>query len=56
MQKILTERHSGETKQMTNWSVSTCKGKLTFFSVFKLLNIKLELSTEKFEKKDSYFA
>ena len=51
MQKILTERHSGETKQMTNWSVSTCKGKLTFFFVLKLLNIKLELLTGNLKKK-----
>ena len=33
---------------MTNWSVSTFKGKLNF-SVLKLLNIKHELSTEKVE-------
>ena len=45
MQQILKERHSGKTKQMTNWSVSTFKGKLKFFR-FKLLNVKLELSTE----------
>ena len=31
MQQILTERHSGKTKQMTNWSISTFKGKLKFF-------------------------
>ena len=30
MQQILTEGHSGKTKQMTNWSVSTFKGKLKF--------------------------
>ena len=45
MQQILTERHSGKTKQMTNWSVSTFKGNLDF-SILKLLNVKLELSTE----------
>ena len=45
MQQSLTERHSGKTKQMTNWSVSTFKGKLNFFSVLKLLNLNLELST-----------
>ena len=28
---ILTERHSGKTKQVTNWSVSPFKGKLKFF-------------------------
>jgi len=31
MQQILTERHSGKTNQMTNWSVLTFKGKLKFF-------------------------
>ena len=31
MQQILTERHCGKTKQITNWSVSTFKGKLKFF-------------------------
>ena len=36
MQQILSERHSGKTKQMTNWSVSTFKGKLKFFR-FKIV-------------------
>ena len=36
MQQILTERHSGKTKQMTNWSVSTFKVKLKFFR-FKII-------------------
>ena len=36
MQQFLTERHSGKTKQMTNWSVSTFKGKLKFFR-FKIV-------------------
>ena len=36
MQQILTERHFGKTKQMTNWSVSTFKGKLKFFR-FKIV-------------------
>ena len=36
MQQILTERHSGKTKQMKNWSVSTFKGKLKFFR-FKIV-------------------
>ena len=31
MQQILTERHSGKTKQKTNWSASTFKGKRKFF-------------------------
>ena len=46
MQQILTKRHSGKTKQMTNWSVSTFKGKRKFL---KLLSLKLELSTEKWK-------
>ena len=29
--QFLTERHSGKTKQITNWSVSSFKGKLKFF-------------------------
>ena len=45
VQQILTDRHSGKTKQMTNWSVATFKGRLKFFRL-KLLNIKLELSAE----------
>ena len=45
MQQILTDRHSGKTKQMTNWSVSTFKGKLKFFRL-KLVKYKLQLSTE----------
>ena len=36
MQQILSERHSGKTKQMTNWSVSTFKDKLKFFR-FKIV-------------------
>ena len=37
MQQIVTDRHSGKTKQMTNWSVSTFKGKLKCFrfEIFK---------------------
>ena len=35
MQQFLTERHSGKPKQKTNWSVSTFKGELNFFSVLK---------------------
>ena len=42
-QQILTDRHSGKTKQMANWSVSIFKGRLKFFC-FKVL--KLELSIE----------
>ena len=38
-QQILTERHSGKTKQMQNWSVSTFNGKLEFFrfKIFKYI-------------------
>ena len=45
MQQILTERNSGKTKQITNWSVSTFKGKLKFFR-FKIVNIYLQLFSE----------
>ena len=31
-----TERHFGKTKQVTNWSVSSFKGKLKFFR-FKIV-------------------
>ena len=41
MQQILTERHSGKSKQITNWSVSTFKGKLKFFR-FKILIVKYQ--------------
>ena len=47
MQQSLTERHYGKTKQKRNWSDSTLKGKRNFFSVLKLLSLKLEPSTEK---------
>ena len=52
MQQILTERHSGKTKQMTNWSVSTFKGKLYFFS-FKIVKYKTRAFNKKFEIKPS---
>ena len=39
MQQILTERHSDKSKQITNWSVSTFKGKLKFFR-FKIVKYK----------------
>ena len=50
MQQILTERHSGKTKQMTNWSVSTFKGKLKFFR-FKTVKCKTRTFNTKFEIK-----
>ena len=37
MQQILRERHSGKSKQMTNWSVSTFKGIKLKFSRFKIV-------------------
>ena len=42
MQQILTERHSGKTKQMTNWSVSTFKGKLVTYKT-RTFNRKFEI-------------
>ena len=48
MQQILTERHSGKTKRMTNYSVSTFKGKLKFFR-FKI--VKLKCKTRTFNRK-----
>ena len=48
MQQTLTERHSSKTKQMTNWSVSTFKGKLKCFR-FKIVKIVKY-------KTNSYFA
>ena len=39
MQQILRDRHSGKTKQMTNWSVSTFKGGLKFLR-FKIVETR----------------
>ena len=50
MQQILTERHSGKTKQMTNWSVSTFKGRLKLFR-FKIVKYKTRAFKRKFEIK-----
>ena len=50
MQQILTERHSGKTKRMTNYSVSTFKGKLKFFR-FKIVKYKTRTFNRKFEIK-----
>ena len=50
MQQISTERHSGKTKQMTNWSDSTFKGKLKFFR-FKIVKCKTRTFKRKFEIK-----
>ena len=50
MQQILTERCSGKTKQITNWSVSTFKGKLKFFR-FKIVKYKTRAFNRKIEIK-----
>ena len=50
MQQILTERNSGKTKQMTNWSVSTFKGKLKFFR-FEIVKFKTRAFNRKIEIK-----
>ena len=50
MQQISTERHPGETKQMTNWSFLTFKGKLKFFR-FKIVKYKTRTLNRKFEIK-----
>ena len=56
MQQILTDKHSGKTKQMTNWSVSTFKGKFKFFR-FKIVKYKTRAFNRKFEIKPiSHFA
>ena len=52
VQQILTERHSGKTKQMTNWSVSSFKGKLKFFR-FKIVKYKTRYFNRKFVIKPS---
>ena len=55
MQQILTERHSGKTKQMTNWSAGTLKGKLNFFVLRLFKNVKLKLLTERFKQNQFLF-
>ena len=50
MQQILTERHSGKSKQITNWSVSTFKGKLKFFR-FKIVKYQPRAFNRKIEIK-----
>ena len=56
MQQILTERHSGKSKQITNWSVSTFKGKLKFFR-FKIVKYQPRAFNRKIlNKANSYFA
>ena len=50
MQQILTERHPGKTKQMTNWSASTFKGKVKLFR-FKIVKYKTRTFNRKFEIK-----
>ena len=48
MQQILTERHSGKTKQRQTGLVQPLKVSVNI-SVLKLLSLKLELSTEKWK-------
>ena len=50
MQQILTERHSSKTKQKTNWSVSTFKGKRKFFR-FEIVQFKTRAFNRKIEIK-----
>ena len=50
MQQILTERHSGKTKQKTNWSISTFKGKHKFFR-FEIVKFKTRAFNRKIEIK-----
>ena len=47
---IFTGRHSGKNKQMTNWSVSTFKGKLKLFR-FKIVKYKTRAFNRKIEIK-----
>ena len=47
---MLTERHSGKTKQITNWSVSSFKGKLKFFR-FKIVKYETRAFKRKIEVK-----
>ena len=53
---ILTERHSGKTEQVTNWSVSSFKGKLKFFR-FEVVKYETDSSFQKkdWNKINSYF-
>ena len=46
----LSERHSGKTKQITNWSVSTSKGKLKFYR-YKIVKYKPRAFNRKTEIK-----
>ena len=48
--QFLTERHSGKTKQITNWSVLSLKGKLKFFH-FKIVKYETWAFKRKIEIK-----
>ena len=50
IQQILTERHSGKTKQTTNWSVSTFKGKRKFLR-FEIVKFKTRAFNRKIKIK-----
>ena len=47
---ILTERHTDKTKQVTNWSVSSFKGKLKFFR-FEIVKYETRAFKRKIEIK-----
>ena len=47
---LLSERHSGKAKQITNWSVSTFKGKLKFYR-YKIAKYKPRAFNRKIEIK-----
>ena len=48
--QFATERHSGKTKQTTNWSVSSIKGKLKIFR-FKIVKYETRAFKRKIELK-----
>ena len=54
MQQILTERHSGKTKQKTNWSVLNFKGKRKFFR-YEIVKFKTRAFNRKIEIKPISF-
>ena len=48
--QFLTERHSGKTKQVTNWSVSSFRGKLKSFR-FEIVKYETRAFKRKIEIK-----
>ena len=55
MQQILREKHSGITKQMTNWSVLTFKRKLKLFR-FIIVKYETQAFNRKFEIKPVFIS